>query len=62
MFIYECKNFVVGSIDKIKGKLIEKYTDEIIIADGNEDEVRVYDKDKNPINFSQIIWSMFKEV
>lgn len=42
LFVYEFKNIVVGTIDLYSYKFYDKYTDECVVLDPDEDDVRVY--------------------
>jgi len=47
LFVYEYRNIVVGAVDRQNYKIYDKYTNEAILVDTEEDDVRIYDMDGN---------------
>ena len=45
LFVYEYRNIVVGTVDRQNYKIYDKYTNEPLLADTEEDDVRIYDMD-----------------
>ena len=54
LMVYELTNMVVGAVDRSNYKIYDKYTNEVLLADSVEDDVRIYDSEGNQISLSAL--------
>jgi len=54
LFINEYKNMVIGSVDRANHKIYDKYTNEMLVIDPMDDDVRIYDVDGAQVGIGAI--------